>query len=141
MSHENQSLSSGTVPEQVKELLHRYEAVCVKLEEMPHSAISDVETQTESLRMEFENLPALPEEYAEIFNKRFAAAVKTVGLFAEEIAAKNNELKKLLDAADAIISAGATFSFSTRKLYADSISEIACVTPALPFEPPYPAYS
>ena len=35
MTNENQSLSSGTLPEQLKELLHRYEDVCKKLEALP----------------------------------------------------------------------------------------------------------
>ena len=106
MTNENQSLSSGTLPEQLKELLHRYEAVCKTLEELPGSAVQDVDAAVAEIKSGFAALPELPEEFAELIQKRFADAEKNVQLYKKEIAERSTELKKLLSTADSVIAAG-----------------------------------
>ena len=106
MTNENQSLSSGTLPEQLKELLHRYESVCKKLENLSETAVQDVDAEISAADAEFAALPELPEEFAEVINKRYSDAVKNVQLFKQEIEERNNELQKLLSAAESVIAAG-----------------------------------
>ena len=105
MTNENQSLSSGTLPEQLKELLHRYEAVCKTLEELPGSAVQDVDAAVAEIKADFDALPELPAEFAELIRKRFSDAEKNVQLFKNEIAVRSAELKKILATADAVIAA------------------------------------
>ena len=105
MTNENQSLSSGALPEQLKELLHRYEAVCKKLEELPGSTVQDVDATVAEAKAEFEALPELAEEFSELMNKRFADAEKKVQLYKKETEERSAELKKLLAAADSVIAA------------------------------------
>ena len=106
MTNENQSLSSGTLPEQLKELLHRYEDVCKKLEALPKMMVNDVDASVAAVDEEFENLPELPEEFAEVINKRYSDAKKNVQIFKKEIEERNSELKKLIAAAESVIAAG-----------------------------------
>ena len=80
MTNENQSLSSGALSEPLKELLHRYEGLCKKLETLPESAVQDADSAVAEIKAEFESLPELKEEYAEIIRKRFADAEKAVQL-------------------------------------------------------------
>ena len=105
MTNENQSLSSGALPEQLKELLHRYEAVCKKLEELTGSTVQDVDAAVAEAKAEFEALPELAEEFSELMQKRFADAEKKVQLYKKEIEERSAELKKLLAAADSVIAA------------------------------------
>ncbi|MBQ7396757.1 MAG: DUF349 domain-containing protein [Lentisphaeria bacterium] len=106
MSNEMQSLSSGSLSEPLKELLHRYESVCKKLEELPDTPIQDVDVKIAQIDAEFNALPELPEEFAEVINKRYADASKKVQLFRKEIEERSCELQKIISAADSVIAAG-----------------------------------
>lgn len=106
MSNEAQMLSSGMVPEQTRELLHLYEAVCGKLEKLTGTFGVDMDSELAAVKDEFAKLPQIPEEFAEIMNKRFADAEKKLMAFKDEIDSRNRELAELLKTADAVISAG-----------------------------------
>ena len=106
MSNEAQMLSSGMVPEQTRELLHLYEAVCGKLEKLTGTFGVDMDSELAAVKDEFAKLPQIPEEFAEIMNKRFADAEKKLMAFKDEIDSRNRELAELLRTADAVISAG-----------------------------------
>ena len=106
MTNEHQSASSAALPEQLKNLLHRYEAVCKTLEALPDSHVQDVDAKVAEIKAEFNALPELRADFAEIIQKRFSEAEKAVQLFKKEIEERNAALKKLLDTADAVISAG-----------------------------------
>ncbi|MBS1368744.1 MAG: DUF349 domain-containing protein [Lentisphaeria bacterium] len=76
--------ASGGMSGELREHLHRREEVCRRLETLPQTAVEDYSAQLEMLRTEWSSLPEVPPEYAEILDKRFAAAVKA----AEEAAAE-----------------------------------------------------
>ena len=73
---ENPRAASGGMSDTLREQLHQREEVCCKLEALPQSATEDYPARLEELRTEWQNLPEIPPEYAEILDKRFAAAVK-----------------------------------------------------------------
>ena len=106
MSSEAQMLSSGMVPEQTRELLHLYEAVCGKLEQLAGTFGVDMDAELLKIKEEYGSLPQIPEEFAEIMNKRFSEAEKKLLAFKEEIESRNSELAELLKTADAVLSAG-----------------------------------
>ncbi|MBO5900215.1 MAG: hypothetical protein J6Q80_05715, partial [Lentisphaeria bacterium] len=106
MTNDHQTSSSVALPEQLKELLHSYEALCKKLEELPHTPVQDVDAAVNGLKNDFNALPALPEEFAELISKRFADAEKAAQLFKKEIEERGAVLRKLIETADAVISAG-----------------------------------
>ena len=106
MSNEAQMLSSGMVPDQTKELLHLYEAVCGELEKLTGMFGVDMDSELIKIKEEYSKLPQLPEEFAEIMNKRFCEAEKKLLSFKADIESRNSELAELLKAADAVISAG-----------------------------------
>ena len=106
MTNDHQSSSSVALPEQLKELLHSYEALCKKLEELPNTPVQDVDAAVNGLKNDFNALPALPEEFAELISKRFANAEKAAQLFKKEIEERSAVLRKLIETADAVISAG-----------------------------------
>ncbi|MBO5644738.1 MAG: hypothetical protein J6S90_05780, partial [Lentisphaeria bacterium] len=60
MTNDHHTSSSVALPEQLKELLHRYEAVCRKLEGLPGSAIQNVDAAVAEMKSEFDTLPELP---------------------------------------------------------------------------------
>ncbi len=55
--------------------LHQYEALCAKIENLPQSGASDYLAELSGLKAEYAQLAPLPDEYAEILNKRYAHAV------------------------------------------------------------------
>ena len=106
MSNEAQMLSSGMVPDQTKELLHLYEAVCGELEKLTGTFGIDMDAELLRIKDEYGKLPPLPEEFAEIMNKRFSEAEKKLMVFKSEIESRNSELAELVRTADAVLSAG-----------------------------------
>ena len=106
MSNEAQMLSSGMVPDQTKELLHLYEAMCDEVEKLTGTFGVDMDAELLKIKERYSKLPQIPEEFAEIMNKRFAESEKKLMAFKEEIESRNRELAGLLKTADAVISAG-----------------------------------
>lgn len=110
---ENPRAASGGMSDTLREQLHQREEVCCKLEALPQSATEDYPARLEELRTEWQNLPEIPPEYAEILDKRFAAAVKNAeeGVAAveqrrREHLAKINESVELHQKLDALLAAG-----------------------------------
>ena len=110
---ENPRAASGGMSDTLREQLHQREEVCCKLEALPQSATEDYPARLEELRTEWQNLPEIPPEYAEILDKRFAAAVKNAeeGAAAveqrrREHLAKINESVELHQKLDALLAAG-----------------------------------
>ena len=68
--------AAGGMSGELREHLHRREEVCRKLEELPAAAVEDYSAELASLEAAWNDLPEVPPEYAEILDKRFAAAVK-----------------------------------------------------------------
>ena len=92
MSEQNETLQNGRpavggISDNLRELLHRHEAVCGELEQLPSRTVDDYPAEIARITAEFEALPPLPPEYAEILQKKFAAATKE----AERAAAENAE--------------------------------------------------
>ena len=71
---ENPRAATGGMSDVLREQLHRREEVCCKLEALPQSAAEDYPARLEALRTEWNSLPEIPPEYAEILDKRFAEA-------------------------------------------------------------------
>ena len=110
---ENPRAASGGMSDVLREQLHRREEVCCKLEALPQSAAEDYPAQLEALRTEWKSLPEIPPEYAEILDKRFAAAEKAAENGAAEAEqrrrahlAKINESAELHQKLDALLAAG-----------------------------------
>lgn len=92
MSEQNETLQTGRsavggISDTLREQLHRHEAVCEELEQLPARTVEDYPAEIARITAEFKALPPLPPEYAEILEKRFAAATKE----AERAAAENAE--------------------------------------------------
>lgn len=92
MSEQNETLQNGRpavggISDTLREQLHRHEAVCEELEQLPAKTVEDYPAEIARITAEFEALPPLPPEYAEILQKRFAAAAGE----AERAAAENAE--------------------------------------------------
>ena len=85
--HQTGRPAVGGISDTLREQLHRREAVCEELEQLPARTVEDYPAEIARITAEFEALPPLPPEYAEILEKRFAAAVKE----AERAAAENAE--------------------------------------------------
>lgn len=92
---------------------HRREEVCRKLEELPAAAVEDYSAELASLEAAWNDLPEVPPEYAEILDKRFAAAVKAANDAAAEAEARRrarqakiNESAALHLELDRLIAAG-----------------------------------
>ena len=67
---ENPRAATGGMSDVLREQLHRREEVCCKLEALPQSAAEDYPARLEALRTEWNSLPEIPPEYAEILDKR-----------------------------------------------------------------------
>ena len=81
MSEQNETLQTGRsavggISDTLREQLHRHEAVCEELEQLPARTVEDYPAGIARITAEFKALPPLPPEYAEILEKRFAAATK-----------------------------------------------------------------
>lgn len=110
---ENPRAATGGMSDVLREQLHRREEVCCKLEALPQSAAEDYPARLEALRTEWNSLPEIPPEYAEILDKRFAEAEKAAERGAAEAEqrrrehlAKINESVELHQKLDALLAAG-----------------------------------
>lgn len=105
--------AGGGMSGELREHLHRREEVCRKLEELPAAAVEDYPAELASLEAAWNDLPEVPPEYAEILDKRFAAAVKAANDAAAEAEARRrarqakiNESAALHLELDRLIAAG-----------------------------------
>ena len=91
---------AGNISEQLKELLHRREEVCLKLEALPQQLPGDYSGAIAALEEEFRSAPEVPPEYAEILDRRFAAALQAARAAAGEAEARRAQVAaKIAEAA------------------------------------------
>ncbi len=122
MSEQNETLrtdraATGGMSDELRESLRLREEVCRKLEELASATVEDYPAAMEALRGEWNALQAVPPEYAEILDKRFAEAEKTAEAAAataaerrrkhlakiQESATLHEELEKLLAAGELVV--------------------------------------
>ena len=65
MSEQNETLQNGRpavggISDNLRELLHRHEAVCGELEQLPSRTVDDYPAEIARITAEFEALPPLP---------------------------------------------------------------------------------
>ena len=65
---------AGNISESLKELLHRREEICARLEALAQQFPADGDAAAAALEEAFRAAPEIPAEYAEILDRRFAAA-------------------------------------------------------------------
>ena len=117
MSEMNENQQSGSavggINPQLREHLHLREAVCLELENLPGMDVEDYQAEILRLQEKFNAQPEVTPEYAEILDKRFAAALDAAQAAAETVAArkalreeKNQEAVMLRKELDALIAAG-----------------------------------
>ncbi len=99
MSVQDENLQTGRaavggIPDTLRNQLHEIEALCAELEELPSRVVGDYPAELARLRAAYDGRPEVPPEYAEILEKRFAAAWE-----AAERAAAENEARLQLRAA------------------------------------------
>lgn len=70
----NDKPAGGAISETLREQLHRREALCRELEDLPRQIRGDYEAQIDRITAEFAAAPELPPEFAELLDKRFAEA-------------------------------------------------------------------
>jgi len=98
MSQESYNMSDELVKS-----LHQYEALCAKIENLPQSGASDYLAELTGLKAEYAKLAPLPDEYAEILNKRYAHAVVVAENAQKEVEQRRRREEALLqDAAECL---------------------------------------
>ncbi len=101
------SLGSGELGAALKEVLRQYENVCADMEHLAQdAAIDDHAARGAELAAAFAALPPLPEEFAELLEKRFAAASAAVERAAAGDAARREAAAGLRAGIRAIRDAG-----------------------------------
>lgn len=106
MSEINAEKSSGKIPENLRDALHRKEAVCAALENLSANNCGDYQSEIARLSSEYAASGDLPPEFAELLDKRFNDAVKTARDGEAAFLERQQQIAGLASEVDALLAAG-----------------------------------
>ena len=124
MSDHPQEKSSG-IPESLRDLLHRKEAICADLENLANASAVDYQNEIARLSADYDNAGALPQEYAELMDKRFTAALQAARAGESAFIARQEKAAKLQSDVDALLAADELATLAEVEKLEKSIAELA----------------
>ena len=102
----------GGLPEQLRENLHLKEGVCRELEALAVKGAADMPAEIERLTAAYADMPAVPEEYSEILDRRFREARTAAESAAAALATRVAGAVPLRAELDKLIAAGELVTLS-----------------------------
>lgn len=106
MSEINTEKSSGQIPENLRDVLHRKEDICTALENLAANNCGNYQGEISRLSAEYSAAGELPPEFAELLDKRFNDAVKTARDGEAAFQERQRQIAGLAGEVNALLAAG-----------------------------------